>query len=80
MAIITGGAGGIGLAAATKFVAEGAKVLLVERALTPTLLAPMSGVMWCPLKVPVGELLIGVAHGQHKVISEGSADDLHPER
>ena len=30
VAIITGGSGGIGLAAATKFVAEGAKVLLVD--------------------------------------------------
>ena len=39
-----------------------------------------SGVMWCPLKVPVGELLVGVANGQHKIISEGSADDLQAQR
>ena len=50
VAVITGGAGGIGLAAATKFVAEGAKVLLVdldEAALTEATHELGDAAAWC---------------------------------
>ena len=50
VAVITGGAGGIGLAAATKFVAEGAKVLLVdldEAALTEATRELGDAAAWC---------------------------------
>jgi NAD(P)-dependent dehydrogenase (short-subunit alcohol dehydrogenase family) len=50
VAVITGGAGGIGLAAATKFVTEGAKVLLVdldEAALTEATHELGDAAAWC---------------------------------